>query len=376
MKWLRLALRTLLTLLLLFGLYVAVMLLVGTVSDYQPDDIEPLTPFRESDVHVHADSTFTALIWNLGYGGLGRESDFFFDNGRYLTSGGHDVRPSREVVRKNVEGIIQTIRSHPADYFLLQEVDRHSRRSFFTNEFELIADALPGYAAFFATNYRVWHMPLPLLEPWNAYGQVESGLATYLKVLPYESFRYQLPGNFEWPTRIFQLDRCVSLHRIRTRFGPDLVVMNIHHSAYDDGALKRQQNDFLRKLAIGEYERGSFVLIGGDWNQCPPGFPFDKFMPGRTQGYTQLNLPADFMPEGWQWVYDPDTPTNRKVRDRYAPDSTFVTLIDFYLLSPNLEALEVHTIDLDFEYSDHQPVWLKARVREGETERQSEGETE
>ncbi len=362
MKWIRLALRALLLFVLLIALYVGGTLLVGTLSDYQPDAVEPLVPFRESETTLHTDSIFTALIWNIGYGGLGRESDFFFDSGHYLTSGGHDVRPPREVVRKNVEGIVQTIRTHAADYYLLQEVDRHSRRSFFTNEFEAIAEALPGYAAFFATNYRVWRMPLPLAEPWNAYGRVESGLATCLKVQPYESFRYQLPGNFSWPTRIFQLDRCVSLHRIRTRFGPDLVVMNIHHSAYDDGALKQQQNDFLRKLAIGEYERGSFVLIGGDWNQCPPGFPFDKFMPGRTQGYTQLNLPADFMPEGWQWVHDPDTPTNRKVRHPYVPDSTFVTLIDFYLLSPNLEALEVRTIDLDFEYSDHQPVWLKARV--------------
>ncbi len=363
MKWLRLALHLLLGLFLLWVGYVLLMLLVGTLSDYQPDAIEPLRAFRESRQSVHADSTFTALIWNVGYGGLGRESDFFFDNGRYLTSGGHDVRPPRAVVEKNVRGIVQTLAAHPADYYLLQEVDRHSRRSFFTDEFARIAEALPGYAAYFATNYRVWRMPLPLAEPWNAYGRVESGLATFLKVQPYESFRYQLPGRFAWPTRIFQLDRCVALHRLRTRFGPDLVIINIHHSAYDDGHLKRLQNDFLRQLALDEYARGSYVLIGGDWNQCPPGFPFDHFMPGRTQGYTQLNLPADFMPQDWQWVYDSSQPSNRKVRGRYVPDSTFVTLIDFYLLSPNLVPLEWRTIDLDFAYSDHQPVWLELRVR-------------
>lgn len=363
MKKLRLALRFLFGLFALWVGYVLLMLLIGTWLDYRPDAVELLSAFHKSGRSVHSDSTFTALIWNIGYGGLGRESDFFFDNGRYLTSGGHDVRPPRAVVEKNVRGIVQTLAAHRADYYLLQEVDRHSRRSFFTDEFVRIARAFPGYAAYFATNYRVWRMPLPLAEPWNAYGRVEAGLATFLKVQPYESLRYQLPGHFDWPTRIFQLDRCVAVHRVRTRFGPDLVIINMHHSAYDDGRIKQQQNDFLRRLAMDEYARGNYVLIGGDWNQCPPGFPFDRFMPGRTQGYTQLELPTDFVPEGWQWVYDATRPTNRKVRDRYVPDSTFVTLIDFYLLSPNLVPLEVHTIDLDFAYSDHQPVWLVLRVR-------------
>ncbi len=363
MKWLYALVRLLALILGLWILYLLALLVIGTLSDYQPNDTIPLIAIRSTDQHLQEDSTFTALIWNIGYGGLGHESDFFFDSKHYFFSGGHDVRPTRQQLQRNMAGILHTLKAHPADYYLLQEVDRAARRSHWVDEFALIADTLSNYAAFFATNYRVWYMPLPLAEPWRAYGPVEAGLATFLEVQPYESIRFQLPGNFAWPTRIFQLDRCVSLHRIRTRFGPDLVIMNIHHSAYDDGQIKKMQNDFLRELCLAEYERGSYVLIGGDWNQCPPDFPFDYFMPGRTQGYTQLNLPSDFMPPGWQWAYDPTTPTNRKVRHPYQPDSTFVTLIDFYLLSPNLSPMQVHTIDLDFAYSDHQPVWLEVKIR-------------
>ena len=42
---------------------------------------------------------------------------------------------------------------------------------------------------------------------------------------------------------------------------------------------------------------------------------------------------------------------------------TFTTLIDFYLVSPNVEILEVKTIDLDFKYSDHQPISLKVKLK-------------
>src|SRR5690606_33678797 len=127
--------------------------------------------------------------------------------------------------------------------------------------------------AFFAPNYKVSRVPIPILEPWNAYGKVLSGLATYSRFQPYQSTRLQLPGSFAWPTRIFQLDRCVAVHRYRLSNGKELVVMNVHNSAYDaDGALKRQEMAFLRELFLEEYGKGNYVLAGGDWNQCPPYF--------------------------------------------------------------------------------------------------------
>jgi endonuclease/exonuclease/phosphatase family metal-dependent hydrolase len=143
-----------------------------------------------------------------------------------------------------------------------------------------------------------------------------------------------------------------------------LVVMNIHNSAYDkDGSLKRQQMAFLQELVQKEYGQGHYVLVGGDWNQCPPFFPFDKFMPGESQRHSQLNIDSDFVPADWIWAYDPTTPTNRKIETPYQKGETFETLIDFFLVSPNLKVRKVRGIDQGFQFSDHQPVWVEIELR-------------
>jgi len=154
------------------------------------------------------------------------------------------------------------------------------------------------------------------------------------------------------------------MHRYDLSSGKEMVVLNIHNSAYDKGGfIKKQQLEYLRKLILTEYEKGNYVIAGGDWNQCPPDFQFDAFSPGQTDGYTQINIEKDFLPADWTWVYDPSVPTNRKVEEIYEEGETFTTIIDFFLLSPNVEALSVKGIDLDFASSDHQPVRMEFRLR-------------
>jgi len=43
----------------------------------------------------------------------------------------------------------------------------------------------------------------------------------------------------------------------------------------------------------------------------------------------------------------------------YDKKTTPTTLIDFYMISPNIEAISVQTKDLDFKNTDHQPVFAK-----------------
>ena len=75
------------------------------------------------------------------------------------------------------------------------------------------------------------------------------------------------------------------------------------------------------------------------------------------------NIAADFMPADWQWVYDPKIPTNRSNRTVYRPGETFTTLIDYFLVSPNVAVLEVQCIDEQFADSDHQAVRMQVRLR-------------
>ena len=74
----------------------------------------------------------------------------------------------------------------------------------------------------------------------DTYGEVLSGLVTFSRYQPKESTRFQLPGDYPWPDRIFHLDRCASVHRIPTNMGPELVVINIHNSAFDKGGFLKK----------------------------------------------------------------------------------------------------------------------------------------
>jgi endonuclease/exonuclease/phosphatase family metal-dependent hydrolase len=352
--------------LLLLAGYFGWLFAYGYWSDWRPGPAPTPLPLNgEATLKTLTDSTFTFSIWNVGYGGLGAESDFFFDDEGMWYASRSMVRSPRPLVEKNLRGALDFLRSSAdsTDFFLLQEVDVRSDRSHGIEQYEAYRQALPGFVADLAENYKCGRVPIPLLQPWDAYGAVLSGVATFSRCQPSEATRHQLPGEYPMPDRMFQLDRCAALHRYPLASGKALIVINLHNSAYDPGdKIKAIQLPYLRDLALAEFAAGNYVVLGGDWNQCPPHFRFDTFMPGKAQGYSQGNLPPDFFPEGWTFAYDPTVPTNRKARDTYQKGKTFETLIDFFLVSPNVQIQRVKGIDQGFQFSDHQPVWMRVRL--------------
>lgn len=348
---------------LVLGIFLAYFLLIFTIgyfSDWQPaDGAVAITPTQPSSLTKLPD-TLHFLTWNVGYGGLGAESDFFYDDQGMWYSGSSMVRTPKPLVEKNIAGALDVLRQSDADFFLLQEVEDASDRSYNTRQYAEYCQALPGFAATYAENYHCDRVPIPLLEPWNAYGKVRSGLGTFSRFQPSEVLRHQLPGHYPMPDRIFQLDRCAALHRFPAKNGKELVVINLHNAAYDPGdKIKAIQLPYLHDLALAEFEKGNYVVLGGDWNQCPPHFRFDSFAPDPSGRYRQGNIPADFFPEDWVFAYDPTTSSNRKCRDPYTKGKTFETLIDFFLVSPNVQVKKVKGIAQDFQFSDHQPVRME-----------------
>ncbi|MGB1248231.1 MAG: endonuclease/exonuclease/phosphatase family protein [Chitinophagales bacterium] len=334
----------------LYGLYVIGVIIFGTVTNYSPDAEIDITAENVSS-RVATDSTFTFMIWNVGYGGLGAESDFFYDGGKM-------VRPEEGIVSQYVDGINEFLETEKeTDFILLQEVDIDSKRSYGTNEFAAFGKTLGTHERAHALNYKVKYVPMPLTTV-SPMGKVHSGLATYSKYQSENTTRYQFPGNYGWPKSVFMLDRCFLIQRIPHENGKEIIVINSHNSAYDDGTLKIQQMEYMKDILLTEYEKGNYVIVGADWNQCPPDFAFDSFSSGNSDGYAQTNIEADFLPE-WQWVFDDSVPTNRKLSTPYTKGETFVTLIDFFLVSPNVKVENVEGVDLDFKYSDHQPVKMK-----------------
>jgi endonuclease/exonuclease/phosphatase family metal-dependent hydrolase len=326
--------------------------LVGyaTVSDFQPD---PTTlVFEKKDAEAISEQrSYRFLIWNIGYGGLGRDMDFFYD-------GGKQVRSSKKNVEKNITAIESFIaRQNDIDFFLLQEVDKKSKRSHSIDGYSKIAKISPQFHSSFGKNYDVFFVPVPVSDPL---GSVLSGLQTLSLFEPISVVRHSFPGNYAWPQGLFMLDRCFLVSRYRLETGKQLLVINTHNSAYDDGTLRSNQMAYLKNFLIHEYEKGNYVIVGGDWNQCPPGFSpeFDRNL---MDNKNRLDIKKDYLPK-WKWVYDNRIPTNRRLVTPYDEKTTLTTVIDFFLISPNIEMLMVQGIHLDFEHSDHHPVKLEVRL--------------
>lgn len=348
-----------------FLLYVGAVLAYGTLTDWRPEGTETLALYQEAAAAEVPDSTRLSLLtWNVGYGGIGGE-DFFFYNqpsGFWWTKPG-TVRPSRERVEANVAGQELTVKNTQVDLLLLQEVDTAARRSYHTNQLARAAAARPGYAVQFAPNFINGRVPIPILQPWDAYGDVVSGLVSLSRYQPIAGQRVQLPGEFGWPTKLYQLDRCLLRQVFRVAEGRELVVYNLHLSAYDKGgALRRQQMNHLRELALADYEAGRYVIAGGDWNQHPPGWNFFSLNPTVERIERPLTVAYDFMPPGWKYAYDPATPTVRDSAEPYDDHRTRVAVIDFFLLSPNVRIGAVRGLAQAFSFSDHQPVYLEVEL--------------
>ena len=100
-----------------------IFLLTAVITDYRPAErvvLQDRSGLSSGAAEALPDS-LSILCWNIGYGGLGDDMDFFYD-------GGTQVRTSRERTLANIDGIIAEIRRHSPDIILLQEVDESSRR--------------------------------------------------------------------------------------------------------------------------------------------------------------------------------------------------------------------------------------------------------
>jgi hypothetical protein len=161
---------------------------------------------------------------------------------------------------------------------------------------------------------------------------------------------------------VFMLDRCFLVNRYPLSGGRELLVINTHNSAYDDGSLRKAQMEYLHGFLMEEYGKGNYVIVGGDWNQTPYGFE-PEFERDVFDTIQLSYVPGDYLPGDWTWLYDPTVPTNRRVDIPYKAGVSRTTVIDFYLLSPNLEPLFVEGVYLGFIHSDHQPVLAGFKLR-------------
>ncbi len=352
MKILKKILKALVIVIIILVLGFAGIIIYALISDYEPGETETVfnsdNPGRLSDT-----AQISLMTWNIGYCGLDKAMDFFYD-------GGTKVATPKENCLENLAAVKKFLSDNDSiDFFLIQEIDRDSKRSYNIDEYDALGKVHAEYFPFFAKNYDVFFVPVP---PLNPMGKVLSGLATYSRYQPSSSVRYQFPGEYGFPMQLFMLDRCFLVNRYPLENGKELLVINTHNEAFDPGEIRKAQMAYLRELLLSEYGKGNYVIAGGDWNQSPPDFKPE--FAGNQVNTDQMMMASDFLPAGWQWIYDNRNPSNRTVIAAYDPFTTTTTAIDLFLLSPNIKEISVGCINLNFENSDHNPVRMKIRLKE------------
>ena len=336
-------------LILLLIIVVAFVGLAGflTVTEYRPADVEPLEIRQLGDPDILPPEQLTVLSWNIGYAGLGREEDFFMD-------GGTTARPgSTEVVNSYLAGIKDVLTEQAPDLIILQEVDSNSSRTYGIDE----TTTLQRWVSAYALNYSCPFVPVP----FPPMGKVHSGLLTTADYMITDAERIALPCPFSWPLSTANLKRCLLVSRLPIA-GSDheLVLVNLHLEAYDDGEGKIAQTNQLMDFLKAEYDKGNYVIAGGDFNQTFPG-GLDNYPMVREEYWAPGTLDGSALPEGFGYAYDLTTPSCRLLNQPYNPsdaENTQYYVIDGFVVSPNVVVNRVETLDLGFEYSDHNPVVL------------------
>lgn len=345
------------------SIYVLLSVLLLIIIFFTIASLSSFNPPKENMIVSHDDApeicdtcTYTMLSWNIGYCGLGDDMDFFYE-------GGEQVRASKTRTLKNCEIVNEFLAENDTvPFILLQEVDIKSARSYRINQLEQISETLPRKQPFFAKNYDAFFVPVPVTRP---YGTIRSGLLALGDFKAKSASRHAFPGSYSWPVRLFMPNRCFLVTRYALPGQGQLVVVNTHNSAYDDGNLRTKEMAFLEDFLQQEYEQGHYVIVGGDWNQTPPSFE-PAFAVRSFKDFKVLPVSDALLP-GWTWSYDPAIPTNRSVEEIYKKGKTPVTVLDFYLTSPNIEILNIQTHDRQFRASDHQPVFLTFRLNGNKT---------
>ncbi len=276
--------------------------------------------------------------------------DFFYD-------GGKQVKTPKNLVRKYAKGISNLLNEHKDfDFYFFQEVDSFAWRSNKTNQIELLHSVFPHYQYSYVPNYNSFFIPIPITNPL---GKVASGLVNFSKYNCISSERFAYHSSYPWPKNVFMLDRCFLVNKYPLQNGKQLIIINTHNSAFDSGGkLKEVEMQTIRDFMISEYKKGNFVVAGGDWNQNPVGFLKNNIAPTFVT-HEVLPIKPGLFPGTWQFVYDPSKPTNRKVHISWDPLCTSTSIIDFFIVSPNIQIDEIKTLSENFQNSDHEPISIE-----------------
>lgn len=366
MKYLRKTLKTILILAIIaIAIIGAYVLYVMIQYSRIPDNKELTISNNEivSTTTLMNNTTYTAATYNIGFGAYSPDFTFFMDSG-YMkdgtpVKGKYGTAFSKEDVIKNTDGAINAILDINPTFALLQEVDTNSTRSFKINQADEFTNAFKNMSSNFALNFHSFYSVLPFNNP---HGIANAGLLTLSKVKMDSALRKSYPLSDKFPAKYFDLDRSFSITYINVENGKKLALINSHMSAYDKGGIIRaQQLETLNEFMRDEYNKGNYVIVGGDFNHALGNDVINAF---ETQQETPRwisilnNEDLDPFMRIAKAENQLEVATCRSSDIPYVKGVNYLTVIDGFIVSDNIKT-KVTNIDNDFQFSDHQPVLLE-----------------
>lgn len=324
---------------------------------------------------VKRGESLSVMTYNLGFGSYSPEYSFFMDTG--VMDDGTEVvgiyakGMNKKDVQKNVDGQIALSKQAGADFYFFQEADEKADRSYNINMKESLYSAFGGYVSTYAENFHTAWLLYPFNDPM---GTTKAGIVTLSKYKVESAVRRSFPLTDNFIDKLFDLDRCFAVHYLPVE-GTDkqLVMINLHMSAYDEGGTVRaRQLEMLNSVLAEEYAKGNYVIAGGDFNHCLIADSFGSNEEAFTHFASKQKVPdwvknsvlrKSELADGFSICADKDVATCRGADIPYEKGVNFTTTIDGFVISDNIEMLSINTVANEFAYSDHNPVVMEFKLK-------------
>ncbi len=308
---------------------------------------------------------YTVTTYNIGFGAYTHEFSFFMDSGTMkdgaVVTGSDSVAKDRETVERNTNGALDAVARLNPDFMFFQEVDEDGDRSHHFNQVQAVKDKFRTDGVVYAENFHTAYLFYPLNKP---HGKNNAGIVTVTSKYASSAVRRSFPVDNGFINKFFDLDRCFSITYLPVE-GSDnyLCLVNVHMSAYDKGGvIRHQQLQMLNEVLAAEVEAGNYVVAGGDFNHDIAGsdglFPTEMERPEWV-----YSLGDDDLADGLRFVAATNAPTCRSTDIPYTKGVNYTVVLDGFIVSDNVEAVDVTNIDLDFEFSDHNPAMMTFRLK-------------
>ena len=227
------------------------------IEDNKELQVETISDNTSAGDPLTAGEKYSALTYNIGFGAYTPDFSFFMDGGKSSWA------KSKDSVKETIKGAGELVASKDPDFALVQEIDLDATRSYHVNEYSILKEIIPAYNCVFAQNYDSAFLFYPFTQP---HGKSKAGLALFSKYPITGSMRRSFPISTSF-TKFFDLDRCYSISRVPVDNGKELVIFELHMSAYGNSdAIREGQIRMLSEDMQKEYEAGNYVICGGDFN--------------------------------------------------------------------------------------------------------------